>query len=134
MSGDAFIGRLPVTERVEEQPMVVLRSLFTTVSIMAAALAGNWVGGQLRAQATGQEVQSIRFRYTDRQGRTISNTPVLTKFYPALAAAAIARPRWLFAFLGGVAAGALIDDRYERCLWGRIGETLLAKRTAECPD
>lgn len=128
------IGHLPVAERVKEQPMAVLRFLLKTASIIAAALAGNWVGGQLRAQVTGQDVQSIRFLYTDKQGSTISNTPVLTKFYPAVAAAAIGKPRWLAAFLGGVAAGALVDERYERALWERIGQTLLAKRSAVCRD
>ena len=78
------------------------------------------MGGQVRFLVTGREAQTIRFRYTNAQGATISNLPVATKFYPALAAAWLGKPRWLFAFLGGVIAGALVDDRYERLLLERV--------------
>jgi len=74
---------------------------------------------------TGEEVQSIRFRHTTAQGQTITNTPVLTKFYPAIVAARWGKPRWLFAFCGGVLAGALIGDRYEHRLWDRIGPAIV---------
>lgn len=49
--------------------MVVLRWLLKTFSIMAAALGGNWVGGQIRAQLTGQagDTGSYLFSRLDQQ-------------------------------------------------------------------
>ena len=108
--------------------MIVIRLLFELCSAIAAALAGNWVGGQLRSRVTGQSVQSIRFNYVNAQGQTISNVPVITKFYPAVLTACLGKPRWLYAFLGGVVTGGLIDDRYELFLWRRLGERLILKK------
>lgn len=104
--------------------MSVLRFLLKVCSVMVAALAGNWVGGMIRTSLTGEEVQSIRFRHTTAQGQTITNTPVLTKFYPAIVAARWGKPRWLFAFCGGVLAAVLISDHYEHRLWDRIGPAI----------
>ncbi|MCD6286833.1 MAG: hypothetical protein J7M39_13055 [Anaerolineae bacterium] len=101
--------------------MSVLRFLLRASSVVVAALVGNWVGGKMRTSLTGEEVQSIRFRHTTAQGQTITNTPVVTKFYPAVVAARLGKPRWLYAFCGGVLAGALMGDRYERRLWDTIG-------------
>ena len=41
---------------------------------------------------------------------------MITKFWPALAFSLLGRPRWLSALVGGVFAGALIDDAYEALL------------------
>ena len=111
--------------------MVVLRFTLKAFSVITAALAGNWVGAQVRTLLTGQEVQAIRFRYTTAQGTTIHNIPVVTKFYPALGAAGLGRPRWLYAFAGGVMTGALIDERFERYLWDRIGAVLPTREWIE---
>ncbi len=105
--------------------MSVLRFLLKACSVVVAALAGNWVGGKMRASLTGEEVQSIRFRHTIAQGQTITNTPVVTKFYPAVLAARLGKPRWLYAFCGGVLAGALISDRYGHGLWDTIGAAIV---------
>jgi len=104
--------------------MSVLRFLLKACSVVVAVLAGNWVGGMIRASLTGEEVQSILFRYTTAQGQTITNTPVLTKFYPAVVAARLGKPRWLYAFCGGVLAGGLVGDRYEYRLWDAIGPAI----------
>ena len=98
----------------------VFRFLLNGCSVFAAALVGNWVGGQMRYLLTGQRVHSVRASYTNEQGTTIYNVPVVTKFYPAVAASWLGRPRWLYAFLGGVFAGGLVDDRYEHLLLERI--------------
>ena len=111
--------------------MVVLRFLLKVFYVIVAALAGNWVGGQVRIHLTGQEVQSIRFQYTNKQGKMISNIPVVTKFYPAVITAGIGRPHWRYAFLGGAVAGMLIDDRYERYLWERVGEKVPTREMVE---
>ena len=104
--------------------MGVLRFVLKACSVVVAVLAGNWVGSKMRTSLTGEEVQSIRFRHTTAQGQTITNTPVLTKFYPAVVASRLGRPRWLYAFCGGVFAGALIGDRHEHRLWDKIGPAI----------
>jgi hypothetical protein len=86
--------------------MSVLQFLLKGCSVAVAAPAGNWVGGKIRTSLTGEEVQSIRFRHTTAQGQTITNTPVVTKFYPAVVAARLGKPRWLYAFCDGVFAAA----------------------------
>ena len=95
---------------------VLLRFLLNGCSVAAAALAGNWVGGQMRYLLTGQRVHSVRSCYTNEQGVTISNVPVATKFWPAVIASWLGKPRWLYAFFGGMLAGGLLDDRYEHLL------------------
>ena len=90
---------------------MIIRTLFKIIAVPIAALAGNWLGGELRTNLTGQRAQSIRFSHTTAEGRTITNTPVVTKFYPALFASALGKPRWLYAFLGGLVTGGLVDDR-----------------------
>ena len=106
--------------------MFVVRMLAKPISLIIAVLAGNWLGGALRSRLTGEPVQSIRFRYTTPEGRTISNMPVVTKFYPALLIGLLRNPHALRAFLGGVATGALVDDRLERLLWERFEKVLLS--------
>ena len=105
--------------------MGVLRFVLKACSVVVAVLAGNWVGSKMRTSLTGEEVQSIRFRHTTAQGQTITNTPVLTKFYPAVVASRLGRPRWLYAFCCGVLTGALIDDRYEHRLWETLGPAIV---------
>jgi hypothetical protein len=106
--------------------MFVVRMLAKPISLIVAVLAGNWLGGAIRSSLTGEPVQSIRFQYTTTEGRTISNMPVVTKFYPALLIGLLRKPHRLRAFLGGVATGALVDDRVERLLWERFEKVLLS--------
>ena len=107
--------------------MFVVRMLLVKpMSLIIAVLAGNWLGGEIRSNLTGEPVQSLRFRYTTPEGRTISNMPVVTKFYPALLIGLLRKPHRLRAFLGGVATGALVDDRLERLLWKRFEKVLLS--------
>jgi len=106
--------------------MVIFRILLNTLSVMACALAGNWLGGTLRWLVTGEPVQSLQFKYENSRGKTIRNIPVVTKFYPALLISLIGRPRWLFAFIGGILIGALVDDRIEGYLWKIIDERMIS--------
>ena len=106
--------------------MFLFQILAKPISLIIAVLAGNWLGGALRSRLTGEPVQSIRFRYTTPEGRTISNMPVVTKFYPALLIGLLRKPHRLRAFLGGVATGSLVDDRVERLLWERFEKVLLS--------
>jgi hypothetical protein len=119
--------------------MVILRILFEVISVIVAALAGNWLGGEIRSGLTGQPVQAIRFQFTTAKGQTVSNIPVVTKFYPALFAGLLGTPRWLTAFLAGVVTGALVDERVERLLWRQFEKNLpssdgLEKSTGSTPQ
>ena len=104
--------------------MGILRSVLKTGSVVVAALAGNCVGGMICTSLTGEKVQSILFRYTTAEGQTITNAPLVTTFYPAVVAARLGKPRWLYAFCGGALAGALLGDRYERRLWDTLGPAI----------
>jgi hypothetical protein len=108
--------------------MFLVRILVKLISIVTAVLAGNWLGGELRFRLTGEPVQSIQFRHTLADGRTISNIPVVTKFYPALLMGLLRKPHCLRAFLAGVATGALVDDQAERWLWECFEKVLLAQK------
>jgi len=86
---------------------------------LLAAFVGNQIGGLFRRELLGQPAQTIKFKFTDEDGETYTNIPVGTKLYPAWAFALVGKPRWLFALLGGLLAGALVDDRYEE-MWVKM--------------
>ncbi len=98
----------------------LFRLTYQVISLSAAALVGNWVGGQMRYLLTGDRVQTVQFEHTSPDGRTFSNIPVATKFYPALILSGMGRPRVFFAFLGGVLAGGLVPDRLEAAWMERM--------------
>lgn len=105
--------------------LAVFRFIIKLLLTCAAALVGNWLGGQIRHSLTGESLQTISFTFVTEKGRKMSNFPVATKFYPALLFSLIGKPRWLFAFLGGVLTGGLVDDRYERLWLERFVEPLI---------
>jgi len=105
--------------------MRLFRPVRKAIGVVCAAAVGTWVGAQLKSSLTGKAVQSLRIRHTTAKGHTITNTPVVTQFYPALLAAGIGKPRWLYAFLGGVAAAALLGDRWEHQLWERLADRFI---------
>jgi len=96
--------------------MKPLRFIFGFFATIAAAFAGNWIGGQLRFILTGQTTQTIHFVHTTEKGQKLDNYPVATKFYPALLCAFLGRPRWLFVLLGGTLTGLIVNDKYE-AIW-----------------
>jgi hypothetical protein len=101
--------------------MGVLRFLTQGLALVVSALVGNWVGEQFRVQTTGQRGHQLRFSYTNTQGDiVIAANPLVTNLGPALLFAFMGRPRWMYAFLGGVLASALLDDRYEDRFWELI--------------
>jgi hypothetical protein len=104
--------------------------LFTMKVLMLplSALLGSWLGGQLRFILTGTRVQTIQFHYTTDEGHKMTNSPVATKFYPALLSGFLGKPRWLFAFLGGILAGGLIPDHLERLWLQRVIVPIFVKR------
>jgi hypothetical protein len=126
-----LIFRFADFEIFEGGAMFVVRMLIKPISLIIAVLAGNWLGGAIRSSLTGEPVQSLRFRYTTPEGKTISNIPVVTKFYPALLIGLLRKPHRLRAFLAGVATGAFVDDRLERLLWKRFEKALLSNDAGE---
>ena len=108
--------------------MAVLRWIFGLLTTLVAALVGNWIGGQLRFLLTGQPTQTIHFEYTTSSGLEMDNYPVNTKFLPALLFAMLAKPRWLFALLGGTLTGLLVDDKYEEIWLERVIVPLIVER------
>ena len=107
--------------------MKLFHYMLNIPTIVVAALAGNWAGATIRTLITGKQVNSVHFKFTTSGGMSISSYPVVTKFYPALFMTIFGKPRWLFAFLGGVLTGGLIDDRYEGYLWELIGDRFFAR-------
>lgn len=106
----------------------VFRFLRRILSIPLAALAGMLIGGQLRFILTGEETQVIQFKFKTKDGRTMTNTPVATKFYPGMMGALIGKPRWFFAFVGGILAGALVPDQFERVWLEKVIQPYIVDR------
>lgn len=100
--------------------MKILRFLFGFLTVPVAALAGNWLGGQIRYIRSGERTATIHYVHTTANGMRMDNYPVNTKFIPALLFAFLGRPRWLFAFLGGILASLWIDDQYEAIFLERV--------------
>jgi hypothetical protein len=106
----------------------ILRFVGNFLAVPAAALAGNWIGGQLRFYLTGERLQTIQFHYTSQKGRNFTNAPVATKFYPGLFFALVGKPRWLFALIGGLLAGGLVPDHWEHYWLERVIEPVFVDR------
>jgi len=100
--------------------MKIFGYLFGFLAVPAAALAGNWVGGQIRSMLTGETTAAIHYTHTTASGFRLDNYPVNTKFFPALLFALFGRPRWLFTFMGGILASLWIDDKYEAIFMERV--------------
>ncbi|MCA9969756.1 MAG: hypothetical protein KC425_06055 [Anaerolineales bacterium] len=89
------------------------RFVWQALLAAAAALAGNWLGSRLRAQVTGEAEPAFQVR-VEVDGMTAVNVPIMTRFYPALLAALLGKPRWLAAFVAGALTGALVSTEVER--------------------
>jgi hypothetical protein len=101
--------------------MRIFRFVLTTLSIFGAALAGNWIGNALHELITGELGPQMRLSHTNAEGQmVIGANVVITNFVPALLAAAIGKPRWLYALSGGVIASALLSDRFEQRVWALL--------------
>ena len=99
--------------------MKVIQLLFQVISIFVSAIAGNWIGGQIRSERTGRPVNTLitEFEVGERRYR---NFPAILRFYPAVLFSSIAKPRWFWALAGGILAGLLVDERYEKILMSQL--------------
>jgi hypothetical protein len=96
--------------------MGLLRKVGGMLLIAGAALAGNWLGDNLRTVTTGEQEHHLHLVHTTSEGYTVFGLNVaLTNFVPALLLALLAgRPRVLYAFVSGAIISALVGDSYER--------------------
>lgn len=98
--------------------MWLLRKLIGMLLLAGAALAGNWIGSQARAKATGERPKPVGLMQTSSDGRTmIAINLTLTNFVPALLLGMLAgRPKSVYAFVSGAVISALVGDAYESAL------------------
>jgi len=92
------------------------------LSVVSAALFGNWLGAQIRTRLTSQPTSGVIIHYKDERGNEYLTLPVHTNFIPAILCARIGRPRWMFSFLGGLLASLVMGDIYEKYLLEWIGK------------
>jgi hypothetical protein len=94
--------------------MRLIKFFGSILSVLAAALIGNIVGDQLRADATGEPQHETRFLHTNETGETVIATNIVwSNFLPGVVVGLFNQPRWLWAFIGGLAASRLMGDLYE---------------------
>jgi hypothetical protein len=100
--------------------MSLLRKVSGVLIVGGAALAGNWVGDNLRELTSGEPTHQLGLAHTTADGQlAIGLNVALTNFVPALALALLAgRPRTLYAFVSGAIISVLVGDSYERALVG----------------
>jgi hypothetical protein len=98
--------------------MWLLRKLVGMLLLAGAALAGNWVGSQVRAKASGTQAKPVGMVQTTPDGRTmVALNVTLTNFVPALLLGMLAgRPKSVYAFVSGAVISALVGDAYESTL------------------
>lgn len=98
--------------------MWLLRKMIGLLFLSGAALAGNWVGSQMRAKTNGSESKPVGLVQSSSDGRTmIALNVTVTNFVPALLLGMLAGwPKSVYAFVSGVVISALVGDTYESAL------------------
>ena len=104
--------------------MRILRALFDLFKTANAVFAGLWIGGTLREMMTGQPTSTWQHRHVTQRGTTMTNFPVITKFWPAFLLSLFGKPRWFAGLLNGILAGALVDDSYEDAVLEMIADRM----------
>jgi hypothetical protein len=100
--------------------LTILKFILPPLSVLCAALLGNWLGNRWRATATGTSSHELSLIQKDTEGEIIvAVNPLITNILPALLASLLGRPAWLMAFVGGTLASRLLGDEYEDqfCDW-----------------
>ena len=85
---------------------------------------GSWLGAQIRPLVGAPVSQGGIFRMEDEKGHSYQSVPLITHMLPGLALAALAKPRWMMAFLGSFTASLLLGDEYEQRLLLALGDKL----------
>jgi hypothetical protein len=90
--------------------MFLFKLIGSLVSLVAGAVAGNWAGTRLQAYLTGEEPEGASFVHTNEAGETVIAVEVVrSQLLPALFFGLLGKPRWLFAFVGGLLSSGLLD-------------------------
>ena len=108
--------------------LTLMKIILTPLSVIAAALFGNWLGCRWRSLAGDGCAHEFSPFQKGVDGETIvAVNPLITNLGPALLASLLGRPPWLMAFVGGTLASRLMGDQYEDrfCEWlARLVERL----------
>jgi hypothetical protein len=97
--------------------MIVIRFLGTVASVILAAIAGNLLGGQIRMLVSEEPEELAQLFRRDEEGQLSVNIQAIESgIVPAILAAFIGKPRWLFAFLGGLIYSGLFDKDSQKLL------------------
>lgn len=98
--------------------MWLLRKIIGIAFLVGSALAGNWIGTQVRAKTSGASPKPVGVVQSSSDGRTMIGVNVtLTNLVPALLLGMLAGwPKSVYAFISGVVISALVGDRYESAL------------------
>jgi hypothetical protein len=107
--------------------------MFKIQAFLLAIFLGSWLGARIRPLVGAPPSQGGAFHMEDDQGHTYQSIPVITHMLPGLMLAALAKPRWLMAFLGSFTASLLLGDEVERRLLLAFGEKVIGslKNTPE---
>jgi hypothetical protein len=97
--------------------MIVVRFLGTVASVILAAIAGNLLGGQIRLMVSEEPDELEQLVERDEAGQLSLNMQAIESgILPAILAAFVGKPRWLFAFLGGLIYSGLFDKDSQKLL------------------
>lgn len=102
----------------------IVQVLVKLQAVYYCIFVGSWLGARIRPLVGAPASQGGIFRMQDDQGHTYQSIPVITHMLGGLALAALAKPRWMMAFLGSFTASLLLGDEYERRLLTVLGEQL----------
>lgn len=96
---------------------MVLRFFGTLLGIAVAAIAGNWLGSQVRAFVDNEPSPQFDLIVTSESGERVVNVGFLREnSLPAIMASFIGKPRWLYAFIGGVVYSGFFDEESKKLL------------------
>jgi len=94
--------------------MSITRFAFRIIVVLGAAIAGNYVGDQMRARATGEKGHQFQVTHKAGEDTVVALNPNLTNVGPAVLAGLVLQPHVIWAFLGGVLASGLLGEKYEK--------------------
>lgn len=101
--------------------MLIIRFFVTVLGIVIGAIAGNWLGRQLKAFVDNEPAPEFDLFLASDSGERIINVGFLREnLLPAVMASFVGKPRWLFAFIGGVIYSGFFDEESRKLLGSGI--------------
>lgn len=95
--------------------MKILKFILHVISVLIAALLGNWIGERWRTLDSGEPGHELAVVHTNDEGEVyVAINPLLTNFIPAALLGLLTRPGgWILAFVTGVITSRFMGDKYE---------------------